>query len=184
MLTLCEHLHRHHLPFYQISARSDFKYGRQVANDVKFGIVKTIIFLLAGYSYVHVPVDENKIQPIELFCTYLLHSAISKCIEIISNPTFPSALSSNFGNIMYIMYEPVWTNQIRPFNFFCQKKRKQTYFPHLNPRSWRLRQNFNIPWLRTYNFAYIVPWVTQKVVSEIFYFWGISPREIMFLSDE
>jgi hypothetical protein len=31
ILTLCEHVSRHHLHFHQISARSDFKYGRQAA---------------------------------------------------------------------------------------------------------------------------------------------------------
>jgi hypothetical protein len=31
ILTLCEHVSEHHLPFNQISARSDFKYGCQVA---------------------------------------------------------------------------------------------------------------------------------------------------------
>jgi hypothetical protein len=31
ILTLCEHVSRHHLHFYWISARFDFKYGRQVA---------------------------------------------------------------------------------------------------------------------------------------------------------
>jgi hypothetical protein len=31
ILTLCEHVSRHHLPLNQILARSDFKYGWQVA---------------------------------------------------------------------------------------------------------------------------------------------------------
>jgi hypothetical protein len=30
-LTLCEHVSRHHLSFYNISARLNFKYGRQAA---------------------------------------------------------------------------------------------------------------------------------------------------------
>jgi hypothetical protein len=30
-LTFCEHVSRHHLHFYRISARSDLKYGRQAA---------------------------------------------------------------------------------------------------------------------------------------------------------
>jgi hypothetical protein len=31
ILTLCEHISSHHLRFYQTSAQSEFKYGRQAA---------------------------------------------------------------------------------------------------------------------------------------------------------
>jgi hypothetical protein len=98
-------------------------------------------------------------------CTnFMTRAAVIWCYiqinaEIISNPTFPSVLSSNLGNIrriidLYIMYETVWTNQIRPFVHFLKKTPKTTYFPHLNPHSWRLGQNFcqhvNIPRFRTH----------------------------------
>jgi hypothetical protein len=82
------------------------------------------------------------------------HSPISKCrdnfkshISIRARQQF-GQYSSNHRPV-HFMYETVWTNQIRPFSA------KKTYFPHLNPHSWRLRQDFNIPRFRTNNSTYI-----------------------------
>jgi hypothetical protein len=89
----------------------------QTRNDVKFGIVKTIIFLLASYSLSNVDenkTNQNKYHRIILYipvASVQSYSAISNA-EIISNPTFQSVLDSNLGNIrriidLYIMYETV-----------------------------------------------------------------------------
>jgi hypothetical protein len=76
-----------------------------------------------GYSLSYVDENkstQNKYHRIILFM-YLLHPynhiVLYPNAEIISNPTFPSALRFNLGNICrIIMYETVWSNQNRPFS--------------------------------------------------------------------
>jgi hypothetical protein len=122
--------HNRYLSSHPPTPKFIIRWRRRSRTDVKFGIVKTIIFFLAGYSLSYMYVDENKTNqnkyhriilcmPVASVQSYII--VIYQNAEIISNPTFPSALGSNLGNIrriidLYIMYETVWTNQIRPFS--------------------------------------------------------------------
>jgi hypothetical protein len=82
-----------------------YRWGRRSRTDVKFGIMKTIIFLLAGYSLSYMYVDENKTNQNKYYFVHTccirtviyIYSAIYPNAEIIYNPTFPSALGSNWA---------------------------------------------------------------------------------------
>jgi hypothetical protein len=84
ILTLCEHVSRHHLPFNQISARSDFKYGCQVEKKQSAIITPE---LMAGsapncyHRYIYNVVDIHDIIPGFFICPIFVgrRGQSSKC---------------------------------------------------------------------------------------------------------
>jgi hypothetical protein len=133
---------------------------RKTWNEVKFGIVKTIIFLLTGYSLSYVDenktINQNKYNRIILYIP-VASVVLSKCrdnfkshISICAQQQLIGQYSSNHRPV-----HNVWNRMNQSdSSIFCKKPQK-TYFPHLNPHSWRLRQNFNVPRFRTNNSTYI-----------------------------